>query len=151
MALLYAMTHPDRTIGFACLSGGRIHDDRSWHAEYTRGRDAGLEPDLHYAYPPNMEVNRQVMASWRSYAKRPSLLQEIGSVQAPALFVYGDRDIRPSWPCEQVAALLPNAAVHMLPGANHHLWLTHSAELERLLRQFLEDLPARPHAPVRPG
>ncbi|MGH2609117.1 MAG: alpha/beta fold hydrolase [Tepidiformaceae bacterium] len=151
MALLYAMTHPDRTLGFVCLSGGRIHDDRSWHAEYSRARDAGLEPDLDYAYPPNLEVNRQLNAAWKAYIKRPSLLRHIAEVQAPALFVYGDRDIRPSWPCEQVAALLPHAEFHMLPGANHNLWLTHGEELSQLLRQFLRTLSTdlRVSAPPR--
>jgi proline iminopeptidase len=137
LALAYALRFPERTLAFICLSGGRIHDDRSWHAAYAAARDAGLEVELDYAYPPNLEVNRQLNAEWKAYIKRPDLLKDIAQLGLPALFVYGADDIRPSWPVEQLARLLPNARMEMLQGAAHNLWLTHAEALGTLLRGFV--------------
>ena len=57
----------------------------------------------------------------------------MAQLDRPALFVYGDQDIRPSWPVEQVANLLPNAEFVLLPGANHYLWQTHPQHLQELI------------------
>jgi proline iminopeptidase len=141
-ALAYALQHRDRVLGVACLSGGRIHNDRDWHAAYSQARDAGLERDLDYAYPPNMEVNRQLNAEWKVFTKRPGLLRELSELTVPALFVYGSDDIRPSWPIQQVANLLPNARWELLHGAAHNLWLTHERELGRLIAGFVAETSA---------
>lgn len=116
LALAYALRHRDRTTAIICLSGGRIHNDRDWHDAYARGRDAGLEPPLDLAYPYNPEVNRQLNAEWKAFIKQPALLHDLAALDVPALFVYGSADIRPQWPIEQVANLLPAAEFHLLDG-----------------------------------
>jgi proline iminopeptidase len=97
-ALAYTLTHTDRVRALACLSGGRVHNDREWHAAYSAARDAGDEADLAYAFEPNRDVNRQLSASWKAFCKRPELLRDLASLATPALFVYGADDIRPRWP-----------------------------------------------------
>ena len=62
-----------------------------------------------YDYPPNLEVNAQVNQSWKQYIQRPSLLNDIAHLHRPALSLYGNHDIRPSWPVEQIAQLVPDA------------------------------------------
>lgn len=136
MALLYAMQHPDHTLGAAALAGGRMVDDRSWHAAYAQGRDAGREAPLDFAYPPNMEANRQLNLAWKAYTKQPSLYRELAAIQTPTLFVYGSEDIRPAWPAEQAANVI-GARFVMLEGAGHHLWKTHAGALRRELQSFL--------------
>jgi proline iminopeptidase len=137
LALAYALAYSERVLSFICIAGGRIHNDREWHRIYSERRDQGLEILPPFDYPPNLEVNAQVNRSWKTYIQRPSLLKEIAHVERPALFVYGDHDIRPSWPIEQVAQLLPNASFAMLAGADHHLWVTHEEELRLALRRFV--------------
>jgi proline iminopeptidase len=139
-ALAYALAYPQRTLGLVCLSGGRIVDDRDWHDAYAAARDAGLEPPLDFEFPPNLEVNAQLNADRKRWIKTPGLLLQIAELRTPTLFVYGSEDIRPSWPVEQVAALLPSATMHMLEGASHNLWLTHAEELGCLLRDFVSGL-----------
>jgi pimeloyl-ACP methyl ester carboxylesterase len=56
----------------------------------------------------------------------------------PALFVYGDKDIRPSWPIEQVVNLMPNARFEFIEGAEHIIWFSHPNELESILRNFVD-------------
>lgn len=136
-ALAYALEHGDRVAGIVCLSGGRVHNDREWHAAYSAAREAGLEPQLDFDYPPNLDVNRQLNAEWKLFIKRPGLLHELATFDIPALFIYGSEDIRPAWPVEQVARLLPNGHWKMLPGANHNLWLSHRDEVGELIGAFV--------------
>jgi proline iminopeptidase len=138
VALAYAVRHPQRTRALALLAGGRIVDDRQWHAIYAAGRDAGRESQLDFAYPPNMEANRALNADWKTYIHRPQLLREMSAIAAPALFVEASEDIRPSWPAQQLAQLLPHARFASITGADHHLWLTHADALGDLLRGFLD-------------
>ena len=140
LALLYALTYPARTLGVICLAGGRLNNDREWHAAYSQRRDAGLEPVLDYAYPPNLEVNAQVNRSMKTYIQRPTLLRDVAELTMPALFIYGAEDIRPSWPVEQVAYLLPGARFVLLPAANHYLWQTHAPDLQRLMASFIAEV-----------
>ena len=107
MALLYSLEYAPRVAGLVCVAGGRVHNDREWHAEYERRKEQEGERVPDFDYPPNMEVNRQLNRSWKRYIQKPTLLRAISRLKAPALFVYGDKDIRPSWPVEQVANLMP--------------------------------------------
>ncbi|MFO1372959.1 MAG: alpha/beta fold hydrolase [Candidatus Competibacteraceae bacterium] len=138
LALAYALGYPERVHGFVCISGGRVNNDREWHRIYSERRDQGLETLPAFDYPPNLEVNAEVGRSWKQYIQRPSLLKEIARLDRPALFLYGDRDIRPSWPIEQVAQLLPNAALTMIAGADHHIWVTHAEAMRAPLRAFVQ-------------
>ena len=137
LALIYALEHTPHVAGLVCVSGGRMHNDREWHAEYARRREREGEREPHYDYPPNTEVNRQVNSSWKRYVQHPGLLKSISELNVPALFAYGDRDIRPSWPIEQVARLMPAARFELIEGAEHVIWFSHPEELRSLLRAFV--------------
>ena len=137
MALAYSLRYGKHVQGFVCLSGGRIHNDRDWHRIYSQRRDQGLETPPVQDYPANMEVNRQVNKSWKQFIKRPSLLAELSKLNIPGLFIYGAQDIRPSWPVEQVAQLIPNAEMEIFESANHQIWLGHEELLRSCLREFV--------------
>lgn len=138
LALIYALEHTSRVAGLICISGGRMHNDREWHDEYERRKKLEGERLPDFKYPPNREVNRQLNQSWKHYIQKPDLLRKISELKMPALFVYGDRDIRPSWPIEQIASLMPNARFEMIEGAEHVIWFSHENELKSFLREFLE-------------
>lgn len=97
----------------------------------------------HFDYPPNMEVNRELNSSWKRYVQKPTLLKDISKLAMPALFVCVDKDIRPNWPVEQVANLMPNAHFELIEGAEHVIWFSHSNELKSLLRAFVGDIKQR--------
>jgi proline iminopeptidase len=140
LALLYSLHYPAHTHAMLCLAGGRFHSDREWHALYHERQDAGLEPPLAWAYPPNLEVNAALNAAMHRYRRRPTLYRELADLAIPALFIYGDQDIRPHWPIEQIAHLLPQARFELLSGANHYLWHTHAAQLRQLMTHFLHSI-----------
>jgi proline iminopeptidase len=146
LALAYALEHPERTSGLVLISGTGIQDDRQWHAAYERGRDAGRDPLPPLRTPPNLEVNGELNASWRRYIKQPRLLRRIADLQVPTLAVVGAEDVRPSWPVEQLAELLPDASFVRIDGAGHMPWTTHAGELGAALRSFLAAHTNRPGA-----
>ena len=76
--------------------------------------------------------------SWKTYIQQPNLLKQIATIGQPGLFVYGTDDIRPSWPIEQVAHLIPNARLELLQGAHHHLWQILAAALKSLLGEAVD-------------
>lgn len=129
LALLYTLEHSSRVAGLVCIAGGRMHSDRDWHTEYKRREAEVGEYVPEFLYPTNREVNRQVNASWKSYIKKPDLLLSLSKLRVPALFIYGERDIRPSWPTEQIVNLMPNARFELISGAEHVIWSTHADEL----------------------
>lgn len=140
LSLIYALAHPERCAGLLCLAGGRLNNDREWHAAYDRGQAEGREPLLEPDQPPNMAVNRQLNADYKRYVQRATLFREVAALQVPALFLYGAEDIRPSWAVAQVATLLPQAQFVLLPEADHYLYLTHPEAVQALAGAYLSSL-----------
>ncbi|MGH9847415.1 MAG: alpha/beta fold hydrolase [Blastocatellia bacterium] len=85
-------------------------------------------------------MNKQLNRSWKRYIQTPTLLKAISRLEIPTLFVSGDQDIRPSWPVEQVANLMPDARYELIAGAEHVIWFSHPDELKSLLRSFVDDI-----------
>jgi proline iminopeptidase len=137
LALAYALTYPERTKAVLHLNGTGVQNDRSWKETYERGKSEGREPMPEFDYPPNMDVNAAVMASWREFIRRPDLLRRISDLPMPLLAVYGSEDIRPSWPVEQLCQLVPNGRFVLLQGAGHMLWETHADDLASVLQDFV--------------
>jgi proline iminopeptidase len=140
LALSYALAHRDRVEAVLYICGHGFHDDRGWSEVYHRELDARGELQPEYAYPPNREVNRVGNASFRSTIQRPTLLRELPAFDAPTLIVCAGRDIRPNWPAEQLARLLPRARSVQIDLAEHSLWMTHPDELRSALRDFMAEL-----------
>ena len=140
LALIYALEYTPHVAGLICIAGGRIRNDREWHSEYERRMEQEGEHLPHFDYPPNYEVNEQLSRSWKAYIQNPTLLRTISSLRVPALIVYGDKDIRPSWPVEQVANLLSNAHFELIEGAEHVIWFSHPNELRSILRNYIDDI-----------
>ena len=114
-----------------------MNNDREWHKIYRTRKEAEGEAIPPAPYPPNMEVNEQVNQSAKQYIQRPDLFRNISQLAIPALFLYGTQDIRPSWPVEQVAQLMPNADFILVDDAPHVLWLTQTETVQHHLRAFL--------------
>jgi proline iminopeptidase len=140
LSLIYALAHADRCLGLICLAGGRLNNDRDWHAAYDRGMQEGLETQPEYAYPPNRIANRQLNDDYKSFIKRPALLRELAELEVPSLFLYGESDIRPSWAVEQIARLMPAAKFVMIPNADHYFYLSNPDVVRSQVDAFLKSL-----------
>ena len=138
LALIYALEYPEQTAAVIHISGTSFDED--WKAAYHEGLATRGERQPDYAYPPNMEVNRQLNASKKPYQRDPGLPARLRALEIPVLVVHGDLDIRPTDMAERLVGMLPQARLEIIPGAEHVLWPDHSAELGRILRDFLQEL-----------
>jgi len=89
--------------------------------------------------PGNDMVNREGNASWYDYIKGPDFLKRVSEIRVPSLFVFATQDVRPSWPAQQLAALIQGSEQKFIEGAAHYIWLTHAAQLKSVLRNFIEE------------
>jgi proline iminopeptidase len=139
-ALAYALRHSDRVIGVLGIAGGKVVDDRAWSETYhARLRAAGEDHggDVYHADPA---VNRQGNADWRAFCRRPSTLRELADLDLRCVFINGGADIRPNWPTQQLAALIPHARYVEIANAPHYIWLTHPEALRRALVSALAEV-----------
>jgi len=133
IALAYALRHPTRVLGVIGIAGGKVVDDRSWSEAYHQRRAERGEDHGGKQYHADPAVNPQGNASWREFCRRPSLFRELAELRAACVFIYAEQDVRPNWPTQQLAELIPKARYVEIPGAAHNIWLTHAAELGREL------------------
>ena len=133
-ALAYALRYPSRVVGLIGIAGGNVLNDRTW-SEAHRKRLEEVGEDLGgLVFTADPEVNARGNQDWREYVKRPSLFRGIADMDIPAVFINGGMDIRPNWPTEQLASLIPKGRYVEIPGAAHIIWLTHATELRHELR-----------------
>jgi proline iminopeptidase len=132
-ALAYALRYPSRVIGLIGMAGGNVLNDRTWSAAYHKGlEEVGEDDGEEFIADPN--VNPEGNASWREYIKGPDLFREIAALDIPATFINGGKDIRPNWPTQQLASLMPRGEYVEIPDAPHHIWLLHADRLRHELR-----------------
>lgn len=136
-ALAYAIKYPGRVLGIVGIAGGRIVNDRDWSAAYhankdIRGEDTGVQE-----FKADPLVNKIGNRSWKAYIKRPNLLKDIAQIQVPAVFIGAGKDIRPTWPMQQLAALIPEGEYIEIAEAAHYIWLTHPEELGVALKSAI--------------
>lgn len=137
VALAYALLHPERTIGLIGIAGGKVVDDRDWSDTYQARLQSVGEDTGGTIFHADPEVNRQGNAGWRAYCRRPALFRELASLAIPCVFINASEDIRPNWPTQQLAQLIPHAHYVEIAGAAHMIWLTHAAELQQAMRNAL--------------
>jgi pimeloyl-ACP methyl ester carboxylesterase len=69
----------------------------------------------------------------------PDMSREISSIEAPTLLLWGDSDpISPVAVGERLRTLLPNASLHVIPGADHDLAQSHAAVVSGLIERHLD-------------
>ncbi|WP_345216595.1 alpha/beta hydrolase [Georgenia halophila] len=122
LALAYAVERPRSIRGVIGACGTGVQHDRDWSAAYhARKDDDPSRVDIEYS----PEVHRSLLTSWRSWIKEPSLLRRLSRLTVPVSFLVAGQDIRPSWPVEQLAQLIPGATLTALPDVPHDFWHSH--------------------------
>jgi proline iminopeptidase len=140
LALAYSLAYPGRALGLLGLCGGSLLNDRDWSRVYHERLKAEGEDDGGISFHADPEANRIGVLSWREYIKRPTLLRELSQLDIPACFIVAGNDIRPNWPIQQTAALLPHGRYHEIAGAGHYVWLSHAAKLQAAIVQALDGM-----------
>jgi proline iminopeptidase len=136
-ALAYAIRYPSRTLGVIGVAGGKVVDDRQWSDTYHARLQSSGEDTGGTNFRADADVNRHGNATWREYCRRPELLRDLAALHVPCVFINAGDDIRPNWPTQQLAALIPRARYAEIAGARHYVWLTHAPELSRELHDAI--------------
>ena len=139
LGLAYLLKYPGRVLGLIGLAGGRIVNDRDWHAAYHAGRDAE-HASSRFEFHADPEVNFIGNATYKEFIKQPSLLKDIVKISCPVTYIGAGNDIRPNWPARQLAALIKNGNYKEIPEASHYIWNTHAQELSEILRATIREI-----------
>jgi len=138
LALDYATSYPHRVLALIYMAGTGITQD--WWPAFRQAQRERSERLPVFATPLNEEVYREGQRSRVAYLQDPQLVERIRLLDVPAVIIQGEKDLRPNWPAEQVASLLPRARFQVIPEAEHCLWLTHPQPLQHLLSSFLHEI-----------
>ena len=121
LAVRYAMDHPDHVRAVVGIAGHGFHRDREWSAAYEAGLAAEEPIDIDFV----PEVHASLWGSFKDWIHEPSLWRRLADSSVPMRFIAASRDIRPSWPLQQLAELVPDASYEVVDGVVHDFWSTH--------------------------
>ena len=120
LAVFYALQHPRAVSGVIGIAGTGVQKDRTWSEVYHAERDK--EPDIPIAW--DSEVHAALSSSYLEWIHEPQLLRRLADCPTSMTFIAAGLDIRPSWPLEQLAALLPRGSFKRIPDVPHDFWAT---------------------------
>jgi proline iminopeptidase len=120
LAVRYALDHPDRVRGMVGIAGHGLHRDREWSTAY----EAGLASETPVEVEWEPAVHAALWDSFKDWIHEPTLWRALGDSTVPMSFVAAGNDIRPSWPLQQLAELVPGGAFEVVPAVPHDFWAT---------------------------
>ena len=121
LAVRYALDHPDHVRGVAGIAGHGPHRDREWSAAYEAGKPRQSHVPIEWV----PQVYAALWASFTEWVHEPQLWRRLADSPVPMTFIAPGDDVRPTWPLQQLAALVPQGAFEVVPGAGHDFWSTH--------------------------
>ncbi len=156
-SLGFYFAHPEMTRALVICDSGpgyRNAEARAAWNQRAHERAAELEARGLDALSGRSREMREAMGEHRSaqglaHAARGMLVQEgshvidgLAGVQVPALIIVGDQDQPFLAPCEYMAKKIPGARLEVIAGAGHSSNLDRPEAFNRVLRDFLDGLPA---------
>lgn len=120
LAVRYALDHPGRVRGVVGIAGHGLHRDREWSTAY----EAGKTNETRVEAESVPEVHAALWGSFKRWIHQPKLWRALADSTVPMRFVAAGNDVRPSWPLQQLAELVPDAAFEVVPDVPHDYWAT---------------------------
>jgi proline iminopeptidase len=139
LGVRYAVEHPHAVTAVVGIAGRGPQRDRTWTDAYESGRPT--QPVVEIDWAPG--VHTALSASFSEWIHRPDLWRGLATCDVPMHLIAAGDDIRPSWPIEQVAALVPRGTFATVPGVPHDFWFTHPELWTRTVTDALERLPPK--------
>jgi proline iminopeptidase len=121
LAVRYAVDHPESVAAVVGIAGRGPQRDRTWSEAYEAG--AGSEPVVEIEWVP--EVHAALSESFTRWTQTPLLWRRLADCPVPMHLIAAEDDIRPSWPLDQLAALVARGRFSTVPGVPHDFWSTH--------------------------
>ena len=86
------------------------------------------------------EPDSQALSTGLSLLQQVDLRDAIFAIDMPVMLIGGEYDtLVPQTALPEMAALLPQATVHIIKGGSHAPFLSHPHELTPLIQAFFED------------
>ena len=157
VSLAFYLAHPEMVRALVICDSGpgyRNAEARAAWNQRAHERAAELERSGLDALSGRSREMREAMADHRSaqglaHAARGMLAQEgsrvidgLGSVRVPTLIIVGDQDQPFLAPSEYMAKKIPGARLEVIASAGHSSNLDQPEAFNRVLRDFLQGLPA---------
>jgi proline iminopeptidase len=120
LAVRYALEHPHRVRGVIGVAGHGLHRDREWSATYEAGKVDEVAIPIDWV----PEVHAALWGSFPEWLHHPRLWRDLADSPVSMAFIAAGRDIRPNWPLQQLAALVPGGVFEIVPDAVHDFWHT---------------------------
>ncbi len=121
LAVRYALDHPERVRAVVGIAGHGLHRDREWSAAYEAGRAATKDP-VDIDFVPS--VHASLWDSFKEWVHQPPLWRHLADCDVAMRFIAVGEDIRPSWPLQQLAELVPKGSFDVIDGVPHDFWFT---------------------------
>ena len=115
LAVRYAVEYPTSVVAVVGIAGRGPQRDATWSTSYETGRTS--EPLVEIAWVP--EVHVSLGASFTEWIHQPDLWRRLADCRVPMQFIAAGDDIRPSWPMQQLATLVPQGSFAAVPGVPH--------------------------------
>lgn len=167
-SLHFTARHPSRVRGLVLVAAGpgfknpdaaarwQANTERTAHYIETRGFEAfvdgkagpsciGSDPDLPAARAAARAIVAQDPKGVAHFARRvagpaPSVIDELATIEAPALVLVGEDDPAYHQAAEVMTAKLPRARLVRVPGGGHILNIDAADEFDRRVADFLAGL-----------
>lgn len=142
LAVRYTVEHPTSVTAVIGIAGRGPQRDAIWSRDYEAGQTS--EPFVDIAMVP--EVHASLGASFTEWIHQPDLWRRLADCRVPMQFIAAGDDIRPSWPAQQLATLVPHASFKIVPGVPHDFWSTDPSVWTETVTKACSDvlLPSRP-------
>jgi proline iminopeptidase len=142
LAVRYALDHPDVVSGVVGVAGKGPQRDRTWSAAYEAGKANEPEVPVDIA----MDVWAALSASFTEWIHQPDLWRRLADCRVPMHFIAAGDDVRPSWPLQQLAALVPEGQFTVVPAVPHDFWSTHPDRWVDVVTRACDELGATTRA-----
>lgn len=156
VSLAFYLAHPEMVRALVICDSGpgyRNADARRLWNERAQERAVALETRGLDALGKSREVRESASlhrsAQGLAHAARGMLAQEgsrvidgLGGIAVPTLIIVGDKDQPFIAPCEYMAKKIPGARLEVIRDAGHSSNLDQPEAFNRVLRDFLDSLPA---------
>jgi pimeloyl-ACP methyl ester carboxylesterase len=155
VSLAFALAHPEMVRALVICDSGpgyRNAEARAAWNQRAHERAAGLEAkglDALIRRSAETQQAQHHSAQGLAHAARGMLAQEgsqvidgLATIRVPTLVIVGDQDQPFLAPSEYMAKKIPGARLEVIPGAGHSSNLDQPEIFNRVLRDFLDALPA---------
>jgi proline iminopeptidase len=121
LAVRYALDHPAHVQKVVGVAGHGLHKDKTWSETYHANQHT--EPEIPVEWEP--AVHAALNESFVHWIHEADLFRRLADCLVPMTMVAAGRDIRPSWPLRQLAALVRKGDFVEVPLVPHDFWATH--------------------------